>query len=148
MEHVASNPSLFVAGGIGDAVNWQPWTIKRLEDNSLTIINLRRTLFSDTPGLAELQTAWDYLHRRRATAKLFWFPPQTLCPIALCELGAASTTNVPLFVGVDPDYKRKLDVVVQLRLARPDVVIINDLDELAQQVLDWAAGLKSGELQQ
>ena len=44
-----------------------------------------------------------------------------------------------LFVGTHPDYARRPDVEIQLRLARPEVRVVADRIELARQVEDWFA---------
>lgn len=137
-EHVTNAPSVFLAGGITDAENWQPEMAQRLAHPGLTVVNPRQRAFSGRPVAAEEQTKWEFRHIGKASAMLFWFPPQTLCPIALYELGRASATSVPLFVGVHPDYQRKRDVVIQLGLARPDVDVVFAQADLAQQVLHWA----------
>jgi hypothetical protein len=98
----------------------------------------------DDPSAAEGQIAWEYRHLRRATAVLFWFPPETLCPIALFELGGRTLVpGQPLFVGTDPAYQRRLDVEVQLRLARPEVTLATDTAALAEQVRGWVCGRDS-----
>lgn len=43
-------------------------------------------------------------------------------------------TAKPIFVGVHPDYRRALDVAIQTRLARPEVIIAPSLVALADQV--------------
>ena len=79
-------------------------------------------------------------HLRRATAVLFWFPPETLCPIALFELGGRVTVpHQPLFVGTDPRYARRADVEIQLRLARPEIRVATDIHALVRQVEEWLA---------
>jgi len=40
----------------------------------------------------------------------------------------------PLFVGVDPGYARRVDVEIQTKLVRPDVVVVSSLRELAGQL--------------
>jgi len=138
-EYTSDAPSVFLGGGISNAENWQPRMTQLLKSSSLTILNPRRKAFPmHDCRAAEQQIGWEYRHLRKATARLFWFPPQTLCPISLYELGAASATNVPLFVGTHPNYQRKHDVVLQLRLAREDVQVVFDLESLATQVIDWA----------
>jgi hypothetical protein len=48
-------------------------------------------------------------------------------------------TTKPLFVGTHPDYARKLDVVIQTRLARPMIGVVNTLEDLAHQVKEWSS---------
>lgn len=128
-------PSLFLGGGITGCGNWQRGLAAGLADLPFTVLNPRRANFpSDDPSAAEAQIGWEHRHMRLASAILFWFPPETLCPITLYELGAWSMTGKPLLVGVHPDYRRKQDVEIQTRLARPDVAIVYTLDDLLRQV--------------
>ena len=132
-------PSVFLAGGISDCDPWQWRMAERLAPLDLVVLNPRRRHFPiDDPSAAEGQIRWEFRHLRRATAKLFWFPSATLCPITLYELGASSVVPGPLFVGVDPAYARRQDVEIQTRLVRPDVRIAYSLDELAEQVKQFA----------
>ena len=107
-----------------------------LRDADLVLINPRRRDYpSLDPLAAREQIAWEYRHLRRAWGRLFWFPPETLCPIALFELGAWSRTDGRLFVGTHPAYARRLDVEMQLELARPDVRVASSVEELAGEVM-------------
>jgi Nucleoside 2-deoxyribosyltransferase like len=125
-------PTLFLAGGISNCPDWQSELTAKLESSNWTVLNPRRTDFdAGNSSLAESQIDWEFRHLRLASAIAFWFPPETLCPITLYELGAWSMTEKPLFVGVDPKYQRFLDVKIQTQLARPDVVILESLTDLA-----------------
>jgi hypothetical protein len=141
-EYDGPGPSLFLAGGISNTTDWQTDVIGRLSHLPLALLNPRRTNYPwHEPSAAAAQIEWEFRHLRRATAVLFWFPPETLCPIALFELGGRiMVPEQPLFVGTHPDYARKLDVEIQLRLARPEVRVVTRVDELARQVGDWFAG--------
>jgi hypothetical protein len=134
-------PSLFLAGGISGTFDWQADVIARLADLPLVLLNPRRKNFPmGDPSAAPAQIEWEFRHLRRATAVLFWFPPETLCPIALYELGGrASVREQILFVGAHSDYQRRLDIEVQLRLARPEVTVVSDVALLAEQVRNWCA---------
>jgi hypothetical protein len=44
--------------------------------------------------------------------------------------GNSSLRNI--VIGVDPNYQRTQDVVIQTKLARPDVTIANSLDEVVE----------------
>lgn len=140
-EYDGAEPSVFLAGGISGTFDWQADVIARLADLPLVLLNPRRRDFPmGDPAAAPAQIEWEFRHIRRATAVLFWFPPETLCPIALYELGGrALVREQPLFVGTHPEYKRRLDVEVQLKLARPDVAVVSDTNALARQVRDWLA---------
>ena len=130
--------SVFLAGGISGCPPWQ-WRVARmLSGTDLAVINPRREPWPEDQAAAEEQIRWEFCHLRRATARLFWFPAETLCPIALYELGGATASDGSLFVGVDPKYARRFDVEVQTKLARPDVRVVYSLEELAAQVIAWA----------
>lgn len=133
-------PSLFLAGGITDCPDWQQELIAMLEDIDVAAFNPRRKNFPiHDPSAAHAQIEWEHRHLRKADYILFWFPCETLCPIVLYELGAWSMTQKPIIVGVHPDYKRRRDVEIQTKLARPGVPVVSSLGELAAAVkrLGW-----------
>jgi hypothetical protein len=138
-EYDGTGLSVFLAGGISGTFDWQADVTARLADLPLVVLNPRRKNFPiDDPSAAPAQIEWEFRHIRRATVVLFWFPPETLCPIALYELGGrALVREQALFVGTHPDYARRLDVEVQLRLARPEVALVSDTAALAEQVRVW-----------
>lgn len=137
-EFTGTGPSLFLAGGISGCPNWQQDAIRLLADLPLVLLNPRRVRFPiDQPAAAQQQIEWEHRHLRRSTAILFCFSSATLCPIALYELGAWSMTAKRLFVGVDPDYPRRLDVEIQTHVARPEVQVALSLAELVEQVRRW-----------
>jgi Nucleoside 2-deoxyribosyltransferase like len=124
--------TLFLAGGISNCPDWQSELTVKLESSNWTVLNPRRTDFdAGNSRLAKSQIDWEFRHLRLASAIAFWFPSETLCPITLFELGAWSMTDKPLFIGVDPKYQRRLDVKIQTQLARPEVVILESLTDLA-----------------
>jgi len=132
--------SVFIAGGISNCSNWQQDMIKLLEHADLTVVNPRRESFDITdPAASEFQIKWEHSHLDKVDAILFWFPPETLCPITLYELGARSMARhkKPIFIGIHPDYKRKFDVEMQTSLVRPEIQIVYTLENLAKQVIDW-----------
>jgi len=133
-------PSVFLAGGITGCPDWQQEVARsNLAHDDIALINPRRANFPiHDPGAALAQITWEHEHLRKATAILFWFPRETICPIVLYELGAWSMTDKPLFVGVHPDYSRRRDVEIQTALVRPDVKLVYSLGELVDQVWEWA----------
>jgi len=130
--------SVFLAGGISNCEDWQSQMPELLKDTNLVLVNPRRDTFDVSKESETLfQIDWEHRHLNEADAVLFWFPCETLCPITLYELGARCMTNTPVFVGVHPDYARKLDVEVQTKLARPDIKIVYTLEDLAKQVEEY-----------
>lgn len=132
--------SIFLAGGITDCPDWQSEMVDLLADTDLTIFNPRRKNFPiHDKSAAYEQILWEYRHLHKATAILFWFPEETLCPIVLYELGAWAPTTKQIFIGTHYNYKRKSDVEIQTRLARPERHnIVYILELLAEQVTYWA----------
>lgn len=128
--------SIFLAGGITGCPDWQSDMRYMLYD--LIIFNPRRENFPiGDPNEALEQITWEHHYLRVADIILFWFPFDTLCPIVLYELGAWSMTEKPIFVGVHPDYKRRQDVEIQTKLARPDITIASSIQELSYNVNQW-----------
>jgi hypothetical protein len=139
----ASEPALFLAGGITGCPGWQAEMIALLDGLPMTVLNPRRANFPiDDPSAAEGQIRWEFRHLRKTDAVLFWFPAETLCPISLYELGTWTAYRDergqrPLFVGTHPGYQRRQDVVIQTRLARPEVTVRERLEDLAGDVREW-----------
>jgi hypothetical protein len=130
--------SLFLGGGITGCPDWQAELVNSLRYEEIVILNPRRKNFPiGNPNAAREQILWERHNLRESSANLFWFPKETLCPIALYELGGWSTKDKILFVGIHPEYKRKIDVEIQTEQARPDVKIEYDLKSLSKQVISW-----------
>lgn len=131
-------PRLFLAGGITGCPDWQATVRQALESSAVVLLNPRRANFDVTdPTASEKQITWEHKYLRRATAILFWFPCETLCPIVLFELGAALERNQPLFIGCHPDYKRREDVRIQCKLRRPYVKVRETMPGNVMDVIDW-----------
>jgi hypothetical protein len=130
--------SIFLAGGISGCLDWQQEMKDLLSQTNLTLVNPRRKNFVKTPENDFEQINWEFNHFPKTIASLFYFPPETLCPITLYELGVQNSHSKPLFIAIHPDYQRKLDVEIQTKLARPDVKIVSSLEDLAGQIKDWA----------
>ena len=128
--------SVFLAGGITGCPDWQADVVKLFEGAAFTLFNPRRANFPiHDPAAAEFQIKWEHDFLRKASAILFWFPCETLCPIVLYELGAWSMTFKPIFVGAHPKYQRRQDVELQTKFVRPDVKVVYSISDLVAQVL-------------
>ncbi len=112
--------AIFLAGGITGCPDWQE-QIKQTplyRQWRVDLLNPRRPSFDvSNPAATQEQIEWEFNHLRAADAILFWFCAEQVQPIALFELGRWSMTTKPLFVGVNPNYPRKVDVYEQLKLA-------------------------------
>lgn len=134
--------SVFAGGGISGCTDWQKEFGQLLDDTQLIFLNPRRENFPmNDPTAAEEQIRWEFRHLPKATIAAFWFAPETLCPITLFELGTFMNTNHPLVVGIHPDYKRKIDVEVQVGLYRPGTPIVYSVKDMAQAVIDLSVEL-------
>ena len=130
--------SVFLAGGITGTSDWQKELIKKIKHLDLTILNPRRKQFDlNDPKQSVSQIVWEFDYLRIADFIIFWFCKETVCPITLYELGTHSMLNKPLIIGIDKEYKRKIDVEVQMKLARPEIEIVYSLDDVAKQVDYW-----------
>ncbi len=128
--------SIFLGGGISGCPDWQEEMVKLLSDFHVLLVNPRRDEFDvSDKELSIQQIRWEHYHLANCHARLFWFPCETLCPITLFELGRFVGEPGPLFVGCHPEYKRKLDVEVQLRLYRQhDCKVSDSLPALANRI--------------
>ena len=132
------NIKLFLAGGITNCPPWQDELIELIKGaDILTVYNPRRKNFPiHDPKAAEEQITWEYNHMGDADMISFWFSKGSLNPIVLLELGKyALATKKKVFIGIDIGYERTQDIVIQTKLARPDVRIVYSLVDLAAQIL-------------
>lgn len=136
--------SLFVAGAITGAPDWQTEFANDLRDTELTLLNPRREIYNSLdPAALREQIRWEHDGLRNASAISFWFPHGALCMISLYELGSwahwrdENGQPKPLFVAAQPDYARYEDVIIQMELERPDVKVVGSLQELTAQILAW-----------
>ncbi len=137
---VAPEPALkgdiFLGGGISECPDWQTEIIDLLKDTNLTLLNPRRPSGLEKNGEdATKQILWEYNALRTVPTIVFWFPEETLCPITLFELGVfTQKPEVKLVVGTHPNYKRRFDVIAQLKLSRPEVTVRNSIADLAEEL--------------
>lgn len=156
LEIARLNPAdnLFLAGSITGAQDWQKEMAfeecpiigfgasrkaTRLIDH-FNVFNPRRMNFdASNPAVEQEQITWEYHCIHQCRYILFWFAPETLAPITLFELGSALNTHEHerIFIGIDPGYKRKNDVIIQTSLRNKALAdkIVFSKDELAEQVL-------------
>lgn len=138
--------SLFLAGSISGAKNWQD-SITKIEyagsslEKSFHIYNPRRDNYNSfDPGVEEEQIFWEFNAIHFCQKILFWFSNETVAPITLFELGPALHTHKHsnIFIGIDPEYKRKNDVILQTYLRNKFLseIIVHSQYDLVKQILD------------
>jgi len=133
------NASVFLAGGISNCEDWQSYIISELKDvEHITLYNPRRKNFPiDDPKVAEAQISWEFNHLRDADMIIFWFAKGSLNPLVLYELGMwANSTDKAIMIGIDPNYIRKQDVIIQTKLARPELPIFESMEDLINALLE------------
>lgn len=144
--HLNIQDCIFLAGSISNARNWQK-DILKVEYKGLTILDLfhvfnpRRANYNTLDANLEYeQISWEFEHIHYADNILFWFSSETVAPITLFEYGSALHTHKPenIFVGCDPEYMRRRDVIIQTALRNlPNFnPICNSIEELAKRVID------------
>jgi hypothetical protein len=146
------NHSVFLAGGISNCHDWQAEMTTLLQSKcpGIGITNPRNPHYDPAKeGALESQITWEFTYLRLASAILFWFPPETLCPITLFELGTWTQRALLLpkeahppeiFIGCDPKYARIDDVRLQTALAykgRRAPEVVTSLQDLADKVIAW-----------
>ena len=142
------NPSdnLFLAGSITGAQDWQKemafkkyFPYPSLIDH-FNVFNPRRADFDTSdPNVEKEQITWEYHCIHHCNHILFWFAPETFAPITLFELGSALNTHKHenIYIGIDPEYKRKNDVIIQTSLRDEHLAkrIVFSKEDLAMQVI-------------
>lgn len=131
----ANHVSVFLAGGITNCPDWQSEAVKALVDEEVTLFNPRRKVYPmDDPNAAQEQIAWEFERLRSADIAAFWFSVGSLNPIVLFEFGSALEREQSIVVGVHPDYARKIDVEIQVALARPSVTVVSSFEEFILRI--------------
>ncbi len=136
---VQQSLKIFLAGGISNCPNWQADAISyfsKVSEFDFTVYNPRRDSFPiDDPKATEQQTVWEYNHLRESDIILYWFSKGSLNPIVLYELGMwGNSSDKMIFVGIDPGYERAQDVIIQTALARPELHIYNNLEDMISSI--------------
>lgn len=135
-----------MAGGITGCKDWQNDAISQLSSLPICIFNPRRHTF-DPKSFSldrcdpEEQITWEFEMLNRASVIVFYFPEESVCPIALYELGRfnALAVNLPrqkIFVGTHPGYPRRKDVEIQTWLATGKE-IHPDFESLMKSTCDY-----------
>lgn len=113
--------SIFLAGGIDRAPDWQKEAITYLKNKykklNLAVFNPRRsTPFSkeDYDARTE-QVRWEFMHLRYAGVILFWFPENAPCTTSLFELGYWLNTS-KVFIGINPGHYKEKSIKNQVAL--------------------------------
>jgi hypothetical protein len=119
-----SSRRLFLAGGITNCPDWQKEALTLLEKSrvDVEVYNPRRPNFPiHDPDAANEQVKWEFDHLHKANVILFWFPKESICPIALYELGFwlsrfENDRKPQVIIGCHPEYPRLQDVQIQSSL--------------------------------
>jgi hypothetical protein len=134
--HPFTLADVFLAGGISGTDNWQDTAIDMLAPTDHIVVNpRRRTPMVSEGDEAAAQIAWEYNAIRKCDWVLFWFPPETLCPIALFELGATLERTSNVTIGCHPEYKRRFDVIEQVNLRRPGLFVNNTVERTVNSLI-------------
>jgi hypothetical protein len=89
------------------------------------------------------QICWEYKHLEESDIIVFWFAKETVCPITLYELGKWGTsTKKTVIIGIDPEYSRKNDVIIQTSLARPEIEIYTDFASFLYAIREELENIK------
>jgi Nucleoside 2-deoxyribosyltransferase like len=137
--------SIFFAGGITNCPVWQEDLKNRVSQGgdvkNLIVYNPRRKYDFDFQKESHFQISWEFSNLKSSDAVSFWFPRESVCPISLLELGTClKDLSKTVFVGCHPEYARILDVKIQASLYRPEIIVVESIEELGNQIKNWASG--------
>jgi len=138
---IDSKHRVFLAGGITGCPDWQSLVVQKLKDlSNLTVFNPRRELFDFSIDCRE-QITWEFDCMQQSNVIFFYFPKESICPIALYELGRMLAFyrlkgDRHLVIGCDKEYERIRDLEIQVELAsQGQLVVHSDLDETVDDLL-------------
>jgi len=135
---LSNSPTIFLAGGITDCIDWQTQVITMLRPYDVIVFNPRRANFPiHNPNAAREQIEWEFKAIANADIFSMWFEGgQSDQPICMYEYGRNLALNPNrIVVGVNPNYKRAKDVYIQTELACKGIKISNSLEEHVKMIL-------------
>lgn len=139
--NIGLDKTIFLAGSITGASDWQRDAAERLIPY-FNVFNPRRNNYTPDESQERIQISWEFKHLELAEITLFYFAPETLAPITLLEYGKqlVKCKYAPFrktYVCINPDYKRKNDVIIQTELENPIALkrIFFDLEETLQTII-------------
>lgn len=127
---------VFLAGGISNCPDWQSEFINKCEHLPVILYNPRRTNFdiNNTDDTYD-QIHWEHNMMENSDIIVFWFSSGSLNPIVLYELGKYIRSNKQIIIGIDPEYSRKDDVIIQSELAKNQTLKFSySLDDLVNEL--------------
>lgn len=129
-------PHIFLCGGITNCPDWQGQLLRHMSDVPAIFYNPRRPEVIDKTGsAAEEQITWEHERIRKASFVVFWFSRGSLNPIVLFEYGKELGKDPNrVIVGVDQEYERKYDVVMQTELDCKQLPIAENLKILERNI--------------
>ncbi len=131
---------IFLAGGITNCPNWQSDLITKLRGSNITIdidiYNPRRENFPiNDPKASYEQILWEFDKLKSADMIVFWFSRGSSNPIVLYELGMwGNSRTTSIIIGIDNEYERKQDVIIQTNLARSELPLLCSLDRIVEEI--------------
>jgi len=141
--HKMKKTKIFLAGGISGCEDWQAEVAEELDNRDKIVFNPRRNDFPSEPTQQEEleQVRWEIQHMDETNEILFWFSDATIQPITLFEFGKWLTWVQhippyckPLYVGIHPNYPKRMNLHAQIALTRPDLHFVNSIRELLIQI--------------
>jgi len=136
---------VFLAGGITGCFDWQTVLTKKLTEyysnkelsKNLQIFNPRRDDFNmENINESEIQIKWEFDKLKKSNLISFWFTSGSLNPITLYELGMwGNSRKTKIIIGIENNYLRKFDVILQTKLARTDVKILETFDDFTNELI-------------
>jgi hypothetical protein len=117
-----NNIPVFLAGGISNCPDWQSDVLRFVNTDQFDVINPRRLEGLAKEGDdAKEQIRWEFMALEQAQIVLFWFPKESICPIALLEYGKflerSTKEGIRVIAGYEQSYPRAFDLEEQTQLA-------------------------------
>lgn len=127
--------SVFLAGGITNCKDWQSEVIEELRDENISIINPRRSQFDVMDANASYeQIFWEFDRLENMDIfSMYFCESDSDQPICMYELGRnvlrmqnrfPSDWEKRIIISVEDGYKRRRDVVMQIGLCAPNLLVI------------------------
>lgn len=130
-------PKIFLGGCIGGCDDWQNDFLELLGAH-VGLAHKKALVYNprwDYKWTSTQQIEWEFERLRDSDITIMWFGKGGMNRIVFYELGMwINSTGRKAVVGCDPEFDRKDDVVIQTKLARPDLPIYTSINDIAKAV--------------
>lgn len=144
--------AIYLAGSISEFDNWQQKFVTHFENlqgenllhsfrhKNLTVINPVRKEVNLKRSETKKQIMWESSHAKAADALVFFFSVGSDCSVSLYLYGKYLVSGKKIFVAIDKEHEKMLEIFAHTRIEKPDQNINYSLESLIEEVEHYIEG--------